>query len=495
MKPWILWALFILYSVAMVVVSIIKTGREKDGDEYWNAKKDLAWWQLAISLTAGWLMLGWIGFGMGQIYMLGATGLWILPIPWLVLCVLLVFLVPLYRKVPFYSIADAFQKRFGANARVLIGFFSLGVFLCWTGAELFMVKKLVGQNMALPANTEWLLLFLFVLPIMIYTYWGGFRAVVFTDVCQFCIMVAFMIILLAFALHYTSGVAGGKSLLEAVRASRPPWLAEGKSVFGFWNMGLIFPIALFLGYLPGWLIEQDLWQRLQAAKSTGDARKTAWGGLFLIATFVIVIPSVVGFLSLVAFPPEAGKEAMAVGGAGQMAVGIIPAFIAKMPSLLAYLMFLGVLACQMSTVDTFANVSAMALANDILGKKGQAGLRVGKIMSVVVLFLAFLYAVIADKLGDVYYISSGVLSASIAVPLIAYGWKRMSAAAVFAASTAGALSAIGFYLLEYKVWKLTAPASLSLLSNSIGYNYLGACVLTSALVLVVMTILVPNKRT
>jgi len=174
-------------------------------------------------------------------------------------------------------------------------------------------------------------------------------------------------------------------------------------------------------------------------------------------------------------------------------VGIIPAFIAKMPSLLAYLMFLGVLACQMSTVDTFANVSAMAPANDILGKKGQAGLHVGKIMSVVVLFLAFLYAVIADKLGDVYYISSGMLSASIAAPLIAYGWKRMSAATVFAASTAGALPAIGFYLPEYKVWKLTAPASLSLLSNSIGYNYLGACVLTSALVLVVMTILVPNK--
>ena len=34
-----------------------------------------------------------------------------------------------------------------------------------------------------------------------------------------------------------------------------------------------------------------------------------------------------------------------------------------------------------------------------------------------------LYAFIADTLGDVYYLSSGVLSACIAVPAIAVFWK------------------------------------------------------------------------
>ena len=60
-------------------------------------------------------------------------------------------------------------------------------------------------------------------------------------------------------------------------------------------------------------------------------------------------------------------------------------------------------------------------------------------------------------------------------------------------SSAGFIAAIGFYWLEYKVWELTAPPSLSFLANSIGYNYLGACVLTSAIVLIVTALALPAK--
>jgi len=489
-----LWTLFVLYSAFVVFWSFKTTGREKDAEEFWSGKQDTPWWKLAISLTSGWLMLGWIGFGMGQVYMLGATGLWILPIPWLVLMVWLVIAVPLYRKVPFFSIPDAFESRFGPKTRVLIGLFSLGVFLSWTGAELVMVKTLIGGNLGLAEGLHWIVLLVFIAPIMIYTYRGGFRAIVNTDMFQFALMALFMTILLIFSLSYTANAVEGGSVMAAIRDSAPPWLGEGASVFSLRNMGIVFPIALFLGYLPGWAIEQDLWLRVQAAKSTADSRKAAGLALALIGTFVIVIPAIVAFLALAAFPPVSGVEAEAVGGEGSWAVSIIPAFMSGMNPALFCFMFLGIVACQMSTVDTFANVSALAISNDVLGSKGVKGRKVGRWISVGVLFLAFLYALISDKLGDVYYISSGVLSAAIAIPLFAYGWKRASAAAIFAASIAGFVSAIGFYWLEYKIWEMVMPDWLSFLAASAGYNYLGACVLVSALTLIVVTLIAPSNR-
>ena len=329
---------------------------------------------------------------------------------------------------------------------------------------------------------------------MIYTYRGGFRAIVNTDMFQFALMALFMTILLIFSLSYTANAVEGGSVMAAIRDSAPPWLGEGASVFSLRNMGIVFPIALFLGYLPGWAIEQDLWLRVQAAKSTADSRKAAGLALALIGTFVIVIPAIVAFLALAAFPPVSGVEAEAVGGEGSWAVSIIPAFMSGMNPALFCFMFLGIVACQMSTVDTFANVSALAISNDVLGSKGVKGRKVGRWISVGVLFLAFLYALISDKLGDVYYISSGVLSAAIAIPLFAYGWKRASAAAIFAASIAGFVSAIGFYWLEYKIWEMVMPDWLSFLAASAGYNYLGACVLVSALTLIVVTLIAPSNR-
>ena len=494
MTPIILWILFIVYSAGVVLWSFKTTGREKDAEAFWGGKQDTPWWKLAISLTSGWLMLGWIGFGMGQVYMLGATGLWILPIPWLVLMVWLVIAVPLYRKVPFFSIPDAFESRFGPKTRVLIGLFSLGVFLSWTGAELVMVKTLVGSNLGLAEDQHWIVLLIFIAPIMIYTYRGGFHAIVNTDMFQFALMALFMTILLVFSLNHASNAVEGGSVMEAIRNSKPPWLGEGASVFSLLNMGIVFPIALFLGYLPGWAIEQDLWLRIQAAKSTADSRKAAGLALVLIGTFVIVIPSIIAFLALASFPPVGGVEAEAVGGEGSWAVGIIPAFMSSMGPALFCFMFLGIVACQMSTVDTFANVSALALSNDVLRSKGVKGRKVGQWISVGVLFLAFLYALIADKLGDVYYISSGVLSAAIAIPLFFFGWKRTSPTAVFASSIAGFVSAIGFYWLEYKIWESVMPDWLSFLAPSAGYNYLGACVLVSALVLIVVTLVAPSRR-
>ena len=231
------WAAVIAYCLGMVCIGwwIRKRIRHDQGEqvnyEFWMAKCQLPGWRLAILVTAGWLMLGWVGFGMAQIYQYGVTGLWILPIPWLILCVIVIFMVPFVRRIASVSLPQAIQKRYGYSARVLLAILSFFIFIAWTQAELFMGGKLMAPfllpdmsaNLAAP-----ICMAIMVPPIIIYVYMGGFRANVATDVAQFAIMAPFMIILAVVAIWgaVTPPPAAISSRPSVISPRPPPLLRQ-----------------------------------------------------------------------------------------------------------------------------------------------------------------------------------------------------------------------------------------------------------------------------
>ncbi len=497
------WIAAVLYIAGMILVGILTRVRrhlQSRSDplstlEYWLAKRELPFWRLGMSLTAGWLMLGWVGFGMSQVYMYGVTGLWILPIPWFILCFIVIAMVPFVRRLPAVSLPQAIEKRFGPGARTLLAVFSAGVFLAWTQAELFMGGSLLAPFLGIPA---WVCMILLTLPIAIYTYMGGFRAIVMTDVLQFVLMTVFMAVLAVTAVSAASAASNG-DIMGALRASAPPWSGQGNALDP-WFLGLLFPIVLLIGYLPGWLIEQDLVQRVQAMKSTKEARKGAILALFLITIFVLVLPSITAFCSLVVFPPVEGVPPDAIGGG---ALGIIPAFISRLPIGLAVFMMIGIMACQMSTVDTFAQVTAMPLAYDLVEPAQirrkvdrEKRLAATRVISVAAVVAALACALISNTLGDVYYISSGVLSACIAVPAFFIFWRRTTLPAVMTAAVAGFVGTVGMYWYEYKFLQFADPALPhyytdvlpSWLAGAYGYIYVASGVVISTVLIILVSL-------
>jgi SSS family solute:Na+ symporter len=504
------WLAVIAYCLGMVYIGwwIRKRIRRDQGEqvnyEFWIAKRQLPGWRLAVSLTAGWLMLGWVGFGMSQIYMYGVTGLWILPIPWLILCVIVIFMVPFVRRVASVSLPQAIQKRYGYSARVLLALLSFFVFIAWTQAELFMGGTLMSPFLNVP---PWACMAIMVAPIIIYVYMGGFRANVATDVAQFAIMAPFMIILAIVAVKGASTASGG-DIIGAIRNSAPPWSAQGQAM-NPWFLGWLFPIVLLVGYLPGWMIEQDLVIRLQAAVSTKEARKAAIWGLVLIGIFVIVLPAIIAFCSLVIYPPQNGGPNPAVGAeAGKEAYYICSAMIANLPTWLSVFMLIGIFACQMSTVDTFANVSALALAYDLvepalvkrrLSPRGK--LMFAKWLSVFTLLLSLACGIITQSLHDVYYISSGVLSACIAVPAIFIFWRRTTLPAVLVAAIAGFVGTIATFWFEWHYLSSDANSPHyymnvlpAWLQGSFQYNYVAVGVVLSLVSIVVVSLVTGPAR-
>lgn len=509
METLLYWIVVLAYSAVVVFIGyrIRATHRAKDtgqGEanlEFWMARRQLSGWRLGISLTSGWLMLGWIGFGMSQIYMYGATGLWILPIPWFILCFIIIFMVPFVRRIGAVSLPQGIEKRYGTPARILLALLSLGVFIAWTQAELFMAGVLMAPFLGIPA---WLCMVLLVVPIILYTYLGGFRAIVTTDLVQFLVMAIFMVILAIGAVTAAAKAVDG-SIVDALRDAAPPWSAQGET-FNLFFLGSLFPVVLLLGYLPGWMIEQDLCLRLQAVKSTREARKGAVLALVLITVFILVLPSIAAFCALVVFPPVDGAAPEAIGSD---ATAITSAFIAMMPLAVSLFMLMGIVACQMSTVDTFANVSAMALAYDIVEPvlwrrkiPTDKRLDLAKSISIGAILAALLCAFVSDKLGDVYYISSGVLSASIAVPALFVFWRRTTLPAVMASAIVGFVGTVGGYVYEYKFLQSTdtdAPHYYlndlpAWLHNSYGYHYVALGVVLSLVTIVVVSLVTTRPK-
>jgi SSS family solute:Na+ symporter len=309
-----------------------------------------------------------------------------------------------------------------------------------------------------------------------------------------------MVALLAAALARASAATGG-DVLGALRTAVPPWGGAGNAL-NPGVLGWLFPVVLLVGYLPGWAIEQDLWLRIQSAPSTGAARRGALLGLVTIGVFVIAIPALVAFAALVVFPPVAGAPPAAIG---EGALGILPAFISGMGPVAATLMVLGIVACQMSTVDTFANVTAMPLCYDLLEplvlarrKRSRAVVtRWAQLVSGLAILLGLGYALVSSSLTDVYFLSSGVLSACIAVPALAMFLPRANTAGVLAAIVAGLVGTGGTFFFEYHWLQATDPSAPHYFSSvlppwlagSYGYLYVGAGVALSVFVLVVVSLL------
>jgi len=208
---------------------------------------------------------------------------------------------------------------------------------------------------------------------------------------------------------------------------------------------------------PGWMIEQDLLLRIQGSNSLKEAKKMAYLLLGLITIFVLALPVWSAFNAIVLFPP--GQES-STALIGSDATGIISGIIIRyFPIWGQILMLIGILASQMSTVDTFSNVTALPLMYDIIQPSfmkrtsREIVMRWTRISAVVAILLGLVYAINATSLMDVYILSSGVLTASIAIPAFAMFWKKANRLSVILSAILGFLGNVVFYIFEYHIWK------------------------------------------
>ena len=195
------------FALVMIAVGLAawRAERRRGGDTegFWTAHRSLAGWALGLSISASMLSVSWsLVYGVELFYRWGPGGAWLLAVPWLVVLGLFAVFSPRLRRFDAFSQGELFGALYGPGVRHLTVVVLSVVFLLWCGAEIAAAGDLLAPLLALSPQT---IMTAIALLVAAYTWTGGFRSVVATDVVQFVIIAGFLTIVGGRAWHGAGG--------------------------------------------------------------------------------------------------------------------------------------------------------------------------------------------------------------------------------------------------------------------------------------------------
>ena len=251
------------------------------------------------------------------------------------------FIAPKWRATNVLTVAEYLTKRFGEHIQRYYTYIFLFLSLGYTGSFLYPVAKIVNVSTGFDIYYSILLLGGI---IMVYTAVGGLWAVVVTDVLQFVILTAAVLIVLPLSIEKVGGLANfiesaPETFFKAFNGEYSPLFI---AAFCAYNL-------VFIG--GNWAYVQ----RYTSTKNTKSASKVGYlfGALYLISPIIWMLPPMIYQVinpALDGLQAEGAylmicKEVLPVGMLGLMIGGMIFA--------------------TASSVNTSLNLAAAVLTNDI----------------------------------------------------------------------------------------------------------------------------------
>ena len=294
--------------------------------------------------------------GVGLIYRTGVGGSW-MPMAWALGSAFGPILAIRFRRVRIVSPSEFFYKRYGSRGLQVFGAGASIIALLFNMVVQITAMGLVWNLATGRSMTEGLLIGTAVA--LLYTAFGGFYAVVWTDVVQCGIF----LITIAIAVIVVITQVGGLSEIftQAAAINTPPEIGADPTEAGSMLklLGSYTALSLFFTFLvqgPGTGTRPEYLQRMQAAKdmkTTLSTYKYAW----IILIFVYIGLNIVGV---------GGRVLMPTMAEGLKSDWIMPVlFMTYTNPIITGLFFAGLLAAAMSTVDS-SMIIITSSATDIL---------------------------------------------------------------------------------------------------------------------------------
>lgn len=271
-----------------------------------------------------------------------------------------------------------------------------------------------------------------------YSVAGGIMAGIYTDMFQGSLMAVASVLVFVFTLRVGGGMGEiSRTLLEADPAFLGP----------FGKMGPLAALSLFFVFGVGSMGQPHVVHKFYMLR---DPRKLKWYPLLvtvaLIVTMLLYFGVGVATRALVA---EGRMEALARPD------DATPFFLLRYtPVLLAALVFSGVAAAIMSTVNSFMSIGAAALTHDLpvaLGRRVRNELFWGRVSTVAISVAAAALALLPGALVAFLGIFGWGLFASTLVPALAIGlnWEGATREGAVASISVGLVVTLLFETLAY----------------------------------------------
>lgn len=249
------------------------------------------------------------------------------------------------------TVYEYLYKRFGSRSRYTATAFFIGGRVLAAGVRLYIATFALAGIFDIPM---WLSLILFTAAALAYTWVGGIKSVIWTDVIQGIVFLLGAVAMLAF-FQYQIGWGNILSIArEHGKLELFHWHASGSGFWGWINDPVLFYAAVLNGFLATTAslgTDQDLTQRMLTCKDAGKARRS------IIMSGFIGIPITAMFL-FIGIGLYAYYTTRYAGGPLPWATSadtrlVLPHFIAEvLPHGLRGLLVAALFATAMSSIDS-----------------------------------------------------------------------------------------------------------------------------------------------
>lgn len=476
---WVNHLVVVALLLSILGIGVVMARREKSSGDYFRAGNRIPWWAAGLSMFAAMasaislMAMPSNGFSENWIYFSISIFTVLIQLP-----ILLIYYVPLARRLKVATANEYLERRYGLPARMLgFTFFTLTQVLIRVGSILLLPSLALNAIFGLPLQTCILIMGGVT---MLFVTLGGLEAVVWADVLQAVVMVSAIVICALWAL----------TSLDMVPSEAWAILQDHEKLKLFdWRMDLSSPVVIVLAanilvFALGLIGDQNFIQRVQCTQNENESRKA------MITQLAVAVPLnfilfVLGTLLFLYYfkQPEVLNPAMD-------SQGVFPFFAANnLPPGLPGVVVAALLAATMSTVAGALNSVANLGVEDVYRRfnkdaSDHSCLVLGRVLTIGFGLLGTGFALwrSMSPMGSVWNLTfelMGVVTAPLtAMYVLGIFTKRANNSGIWL----GALAGVGAYFIAKKFLHLNSLA------------YLPFCALVSTVVGYVASLIIPAKQ-
>lgn len=411
--------IIIVAAYLAVIVTIgmaVSRRRQADGD-FFLAGRSMHWFPIGLSITlTAFSGINYTAFS-GEVFGHGMYVALSLPVFIFVAFPVIRIIMPFYHQLGVTSAYEYLEKRFDPRVRTLAS----GLFILWR--TFWMATALYVPAKVLALLTGWNLYGVILLTggvVAIYSAAGGIRAVMWTDVFQFLVLVGglFVILYLAaarmpdgFADILRVSIAGGR--MKPFYPFDPAMFSLDPRVrITLWSAW----IGTFVAFMSRYGVDQVVLQRYFTARSLRTAQ-VAFHLNYAAAILALLTLALLGFAMY--------AHAVAVGVAGiypDQPMFWFTSFIRSLPAGATGLVVVGLTAATMSSIDSGINSCCAAYVTDFY-RRVHPGIStkspdLNRRLSLLFGIIATLAAMSVGQLGTIFEIANKIIN-GFGSPLLA----------------------------------------------------------------------------
>lgn len=428
--------IIVLYLIVILAVGAYFARRTRGLVDFFVAGRKVGTWACTATLCAT-IVGGSVTIGMAGIgFEMGLTGAWWLFVGSAGLIILAATFGGKVRKLAVYTLPELvgrlYDKRMRLAASILIVMAWVGVIAGQILAAGWILSTLLGWPMIVStiASTS---------VFIAYTFLGGQRAVVRTDLIQFVLILVGVCLLAApLALMRVGGLVGLEASLPSGHFSFP----TSPSMSGFGVISLFLLVGLT------YVVGPDIYSRIFSAKDESTAKKSAViSSLCLIPIALLIV--LIGMSARAMFPGISPEQS-------------IPTIIREvLPIGLSGITLAAFLAALMSSADTLlmttSTISAWDIYKQHINPRASDGevLRVSRVTMIAIGLLALAIALWVGEVISALVFAYTIFSSGLIIPIIAGFYRKK-----IGVNSNGALAGLiggGGAALAWRIFEVPTP--------------------------------------